>query len=255
MQNPSSVAGAVPGPWGSQGLATELANLPHGGPEKGEPAVEVDTVGGDVRPDGTFDFAPREQTAVTALARTMSRYSAQTAHSADTKVPHNPILDKSDPTLDPHSDAFDARKWARQLFTLATHGPTELKMRTAGVSFKNLSVYGFGSATDYQADVGNVWFKALEGLRTRLGLGRQRRIDILRNFDGLVRSGEMLVVLGRPGRYVALSRSGVLSDLLTLPQWLLHAPEDHCRRDVRVKRKRARAEPAVPRSVSVLWTL
>jgi ABC-type multidrug transport system ATPase subunit len=33
-----------------------------------------------------------------------------------------------------------------------------------------------------------------------VGKGQKRRIDILRNFDGLVKSGEMLVVLGRPGR-------------------------------------------------------
>ena len=31
------------------------------------------------------------------------------------------------------------------------------------------------------------------------GTGKQK-IQILRDFDGLVKSGEMLVVLGRPGR-------------------------------------------------------
>ncbi|KAI9870180.1 MAG: hypothetical protein M1823_008824, partial [Watsoniomyces obsoletus] len=46
--------------------------------------------------------------------------------------------------------------------------------------------------------VGNVWLQGIGLARSLTGAG-QRRIDILRNFDGLVRAGEMLVVLGPPG--------------------------------------------------------
>lgn len=203
MQNPSTTAGIVPGPWGVRSLAHELsnfANTSHRG--RGDEAASAATVvGGEVRPDGTFDLNDRERQDVTALARTMSRYTARTGHEED---PLNPFVDNSDPTLDPASDSFEPRRWMRQLLSLPTRGSGGAQTRTAGVSLKNLNVYGFGSETDYQADVGNIWFKALEGLRTWLGLRHKRRIDILRNFDGLVRSGEMLVVLGRPGRCATL---------------------------------------------------
>jgi ATP-binding cassette subfamily G (WHITE) protein 2 (PDR) len=45
---------------------------------------------------------------------------------------------------------------------------------------------------NYPLEVGSL-FKRLIGRR------QQTKIQILRDFDGLVRSGEMLVVLGRPG--------------------------------------------------------
>jgi ABC-type multidrug transport system ATPase subunit len=43
-----------------------------------------------------------------------------------------------------------------------------------------------------------VWLEAL-GAARKLAGQKERRIDILRDFDGLVRKGEMLVVLGPPG--------------------------------------------------------
>lgn len=63
--------------------------------------------------------------------------------------------------------------------------------RTAGFAFRNLSAFGFGAATDYQKSVGNVMLEVVGMARKLMGTG-QRRIDILRNFDGLVLPGEML---------------------------------------------------------------
>lgn len=75
-------------------------------------------------------------------------------------------------------------------------------MRVAGVSYKNLNVHGFGQPTDYQKTFGN-YPLAVTSLFDRLRGGKGKtKIQILRNFDGLVKSGEMLVVLGRPGRSV-----------------------------------------------------
>jgi len=70
--------------------------------------------------------------------------------------------------------------------------------RSSGVCFQNLNVHGFGASTDYQKDVANVWLSLAATARQLTGSGRQR-IDILRQFDGLVHKGEMLVVLGPPG--------------------------------------------------------
>jgi hypothetical protein len=73
------------------------------------------------------------------------------------------------------------------------------EFRTTGVCFQNLNAYGFGEATDYQKDVANIWLSAAGAVRKLMGMGSERRIDILRGFDGVVRKGEMLVVLGPPG--------------------------------------------------------
>jgi ATP-binding cassette subfamily G (WHITE) protein 2 (PDR) len=77
--------------------------------------------------------------------------------------------------------------------------PEAPPMRTAGVAFRNLNVFGFGTATDYQKSVGNVLLESVSLVRQALGLAKQRRIDILRGFEGVVYAGEMLVVLGPPG--------------------------------------------------------
>jgi ATP-binding cassette subfamily G (WHITE) protein 2 (PDR) len=56
-------------------------------------------------------------------------------------------------------------------------------------------VHGFGSPTDYQKDVANSVLQIGALFRSMTGTGKQK-IQILRDFDGLVKSGEMLVVLG-----------------------------------------------------------
>jgi ABC-type multidrug transport system ATPase subunit/ABC-type multidrug transport system permease subunit len=102
-----------------------------------------------------------------------------------------------DSAIDPASPHFNARAWVKAMFKLQSNNDRFLA-RTAGVAFRNLNVHGFGAATDYQKSVGNVWFEAVGLVRKLLGVG-QRRIDILRGFDGLINAGEMLVVLGPPG--------------------------------------------------------
>ncbi|OAA65489.1 ABC transporter cdr4 [Niveomyces insectorum RCEF 264] len=103
---------------------------------------------------------------------------------------------KPDSPLNPASDNFNGRAWARAMVDMVHRDGHEF--RTSGVSFQDLNVYGYGNPTDYQKDVANVWLE-LAGMARRLFGGGRRRIDILRNFDGVVRKGEMLVVLGPPG--------------------------------------------------------
>ncbi|KAK9350882.1 P-loop containing nucleoside triphosphate hydrolase protein [Lipomyces doorenjongii] len=111
----------------------------------------------------------------------------------------NPFTDHAqDSSLDPSSENFNARKWMKTLLAFQSRDPERYPKRTAGISFKNLSVHGFGSPTDYQKDVGNAPLEIGALFRWATGMGKQK-IDILRGFDGLIKSGEMLVVLGRPG--------------------------------------------------------
>ncbi|KFY50876.1 hypothetical protein V496_09128 [Pseudogymnoascus sp. VKM F-4515 (FW-2607)] len=130
---------------------------------------------------------------ITDLARTFTQSSIRN----DQGEHHNPFT-SSDPTLDPRNEKFNARAWTKTLVGITSRDPERYPTRTAGVAYKNLNVHGFGNPTDYQKTFGNYplevggWFNKIRGKG-------QRKIQILRDFEGLVRSGEMLVVLGRPG--------------------------------------------------------
>ncbi|KAF4595459.1 ABC transporter ABCl1 [Ophiocordyceps camponoti-floridani] len=130
----------------------------------------------------------RRSSVVQALARSYSR--------ASTVPGQNPFLAGSDSPLNPASANFSARLWARAVAELVTDNGGAF--RSAGICFQGLNVYGYGESTDYQKDVANTWL-SLAGLGRRMAGSGRRRIDILRRFDGLVRRGEMLVVLGPPG--------------------------------------------------------
>ncbi|KAH8649041.1 ABC-2 type transporter-domain-containing protein [Xylariales sp. PMI_506] len=140
-------------------------------------------------PEAEDSELERRESIVQALAR---RYTTRSQHGA---TEGNPFLDAGEESpLNPHSPNFSARAWAKAVVELDSSSA-----RTAGVCFQNLNVHGFGAATDYQKDVANVWLGVFGMLRKAVGLSKPRKIDILQNFDGLVRKGEMLVVLGPPG--------------------------------------------------------
>jgi hypothetical protein len=159
--------------------------------------TEVSPGGGsDTVSSGYDDDAEdnRRNSAVQALAR---RYTQQ-SQMAGIEPGTNIFLAASDENspLNPNGEKFRARTWAKAVVDMmSTEGHS---FRTTGVAFQNLNVYGFGSATDYQKDVANVWMEAATVARRLMGQSK-RRIDILRDFDGVVRKGEMLVVLGPPG--------------------------------------------------------
>ncbi|QSZ28689.1 hypothetical protein DSL72_003189 [Monilinia vaccinii-corymbosi] len=68
-----------------------------------------------------------------------------------------------------------------------------------GVSFQDLECYGFTSSVTFQHTVTS-YALALPRLIARIFSRQQlRRVQILRNFYGLVEPGEMLLTLGRPG--------------------------------------------------------
>ncbi|RYP54444.1 hypothetical protein DL768_000750 [Monosporascus sp. mg162] len=132
----------------------------------------------------------RRESIVHSLAR---RYTSQSQANGGV----NPFLDeKEDSPLNPNSPNFRARSWAKAFVDL--HSRTGHGFRSAGIAFQNLNVHGFGEATDYQKSVGNILLEAGSLVRKITGKGKTK-INILRNFDGLVQKGEMLVVLGPPG--------------------------------------------------------
>ena len=131
---------------------------------------------------------------ITDLARKLTRQS--TIGASD--VPDSPFNAEPESELDPNSKSFKPRQWAKAMIKLNRTEDTT-PMRTSGIAFRDLSAHGYGAATDYQKNIGNIPLELFGMVKKLFGLDKPRRIDILRNFEGIVRSGEMLVVLGPPG--------------------------------------------------------
>lgn len=134
---------------------------------------------------------------VTMLARQLSR--THTRMSQYSQVADNPFEYDEESSLNPNSPNFKARSWIRAMLKLNEDDADKNPQRKAGIAFKDLNVHGFGAATDYQKSVGNVVLEVVGMARKLFGLAKPRRIDILRDFEGVVHAGEMLVVLGPPG--------------------------------------------------------
>ncbi|KAH8880464.1 hypothetical protein GQ53DRAFT_669719 [Thozetella sp. PMI_491] len=132
----------------------------------------------------------RRASAVQALASSYSRRSGGGPRG-------NPFLAEADSVLNPKSPNFNAKEWAKAIVELISSSGTSL--RSSGVCFQNLSVHGFRTSTDYHKDVGNIWLSFGARLFQSLVDKQRPRVDILTQIDGLVRKGEMLVVLGPPG--------------------------------------------------------
>ncbi len=145
-----------------------------------------------------FDSIDAEaQEEVVQLARTVT--NASLAHQGLSEG-DNPFEGSTDPRLDPNSGKFDYHLWIRHLLSLGKRD-LDRPRRTAGIAYRGLNVFGYGKATDHQKTVGGVLLD-IPGMFGSLVGNHGRRIDILRDFEGLVKAGEMLVVLGRPGRCV-----------------------------------------------------
>jgi ATP-binding cassette subfamily G (WHITE) protein 2 (PDR) len=137
----------------------------------------------------------RREAEVVALARKLTKQSSFYSENGDV----NPFQAPEDSRLNPHSEHFSARAWAKSCLNFHLKDPEAHPLRTSGIAYRNLNVFGFGAATDYQKSVGNVLLEAVGIVRSVLGIGQQHRIDILRDFEGVVHAGELLVVLGPPG--------------------------------------------------------
>jgi len=143
--------------------------------------------------DSTTDEEDRRrEDEVLGLAR---RLTAQSWSSESSKSPFDA---GGDGKLNPHSENFSAKAWAKAMLNTHLGDPKAYPLRTVGLAFRDLNVFGYCVSTDYQKDVFNIWLEAWGFVQKMLRTNR-RRIDILRDFEGVVNAGEMLVVLGPPG--------------------------------------------------------
>lgn len=136
-----------------------------------------------------------EEEKVVALAKSIS---AAEYRDKDGELV-NPFVGSDNPELDPNSGQFNVRAWLQAVMSIASRDPDRYPKGVAGVAYKNLSAHGGGQVMDYQRTFGNYPFELVTFAKSLISQGNQARIQILRDFDGLVKSGEMLLVLGRPG--------------------------------------------------------
>ncbi|CAN9353854.1 unnamed protein product [Alternaria alternata] len=103
---------------------------------------------------------------------------------------------QGDPALDVQSGSFDPVKWLRSF--LNNFHDQDGTPKNTGILYRSLDVYGRGSALQIQQTVGS-YFLAPMRFRELLRSSKKQARHILHNFDGVLQSGELLIVLGRPG--------------------------------------------------------
>ncbi|EFQ96657.1 opaque-specific ABC transporter CDR3 [Nannizzia gypsea CBS 118893] len=102
--------------------------------------------------------------------------------------------------FDPSSAAFDARAWIQDFVRVCESDPKSAPSRALGVAFRRLNVFGWGTGAEYQRTTGSVVSDTVKWLaRFATGYQNGQRVDILRDFEGIIEKGEMLLVLGPPG--------------------------------------------------------
>ncbi|KAK3109273.1 hypothetical protein LTR53_017651, partial [Teratosphaeriaceae sp. CCFEE 6253] len=156
--------------------------------------------------DGVFEPINAEDGAVLRkLASQLSRSQSKYSQSRRSSTAGNSALERQDtlaglevgdPVFDPNSPQFDLYKYLRMTIKLLDED--DIKIQRAGVVLKDVNVRGSGSALNLQSNVGSFFMSPLR-LGERLSFGKKESKHILRNFNGLMKSGELLIVLGRPG--------------------------------------------------------
>ncbi|KAH7137779.1 ABC-2 type transporter [Dactylonectria macrodidyma] len=184
--SPNEQSQACPAPSSSHTSSTTPRHVKEGD-------EEADTLFMPLKSHGDFaTLGEDERRELTRIATTLTHHQSNTAREStgsDGAVECNPALN-------PESDQFDLAKWLQhfvQQFRDQGH-----MVRKAGIAFRNLGVSGTGEALQLQSTVGDYLTSPLrpgELLSFRAKAPKQ----ILHNFNGLVKSGELLIVLGRPG--------------------------------------------------------
>ncbi|RAR06150.1 abc multidrug transporter [Stemphylium lycopersici] len=104
------------------------------------------------------------------------------------------IAAPNDPRVDPSNEAFDLSKFLN-MFRNQLEGEG-IELKKVSVVYKNLNVFGSGKALQLQSTVADMF---MAPFRAKEFFGNSERKQILHSFDGIIRAGELCVVLGRPG--------------------------------------------------------
>jgi ATP-binding cassette subfamily G (WHITE) protein 2 (PDR) len=162
-------------------LKTSRTKSSQDAPEGSSSSDEVYPVLTRRKTEAAIEDADRRE--LQQLYSTLSRQQSVIASPGDAKV-------------DPQSDQFNLSSFLRMFRQqLEAEGHT---VRQVGLVYKNLNVYGSGAALQLQKTVTDLAM-SLFRVGEMFSFGKKDHKHILRNFDGVVKPGELLIVLGRPG--------------------------------------------------------
>jgi ABC-type iron transport system FetAB ATPase subunit len=119
--------------------------------------------------------------------------------SQDEQHPITQVWNKHTDAIPPDSCQFDRHEWAKRNIRILDSMAGEARQR--GVLFEDISIQASGSPLQIQPTVLSALIRPVASVVNLLfhKETHQHRTKILHKFDGLVRSGELLLVLGRPG--------------------------------------------------------
>ena len=103
---------------------------------------------------------------------------------------------------DPHIEQFDLEATLRD--KQAAEEDSGIKSKRIGVLWENLTVSGTSSTNSVKTFPGAIvrFFNVVETATNLFGLGKHKKgkeVEILKEFRGLAKPGEIVLVLGRPG--------------------------------------------------------
>jgi ATP-binding cassette subfamily G (WHITE) protein 2 (PDR) len=148
------------------------------------------------RHDSLAMMDENDQRELQRLATDISRMRSRTDAGSVQDVEGTHALWSTDPALDPGSPAFDMYKYLENIMSIfRKEGITTAQ---AGVAFKDLTVSGTGDAMQLQDTLAD-WLQMPLRIGEFFSFRKKEHRTILRSFDGIVNSGELLIVLGRPG--------------------------------------------------------
>ncbi|CAR28267.1 ZYRO0D17710p [Zygosaccharomyces rouxii] len=105
-----------------------------------------------------------------------------------------------DERLDPNSDRFESKYWVKNMSRLMNSDPDYYKPYSIGCCWDQLSACGASSDVAYQKNVANLPLQILQTIYRYVRPSRDEdTFQILKQMEGLINPGELLVVLGRPG--------------------------------------------------------
>ncbi|KAI0168176.1 ABC-2 type transporter [Pestalotiopsis sp. NC0098] len=148
----------------------------------------------------SHDDLPRVRSIITDIDREEIERIANTlswrqSAAVDTSLRRISTFADQNQKLDPANKDFELGKWLRK--TLQELQSQGVSIKRTGIAYSNLNVSGTAPALQLQDTVSSM---AAAPFRPETwSFGKKEHKQILRNFDGLVRSGELLIVLGRPG--------------------------------------------------------
>ncbi|KAF4973589.1 hypothetical protein FSARC_163 [Fusarium sarcochroum] len=127
--------------------------------------------------------------------------TSKTPWQSDYDTANNALSPQPGSKLDPNSATFDSWTWTREFIKLSDSDPAASPQRSLGIAFKDLSVFGSSTGAQFQMSFGNALAIIAKDLFRVISNSKhqEQRQSILRDFEGVVEKGEMLLVLGPPG--------------------------------------------------------